>query len=137
MTRQNDNNFRAALPLSESQLPRRNRNAQRFIRSDLDAQLPVWRAYEKDVHNAGLQGIGRPSCIHMGATDKETHLTCSKILESQRPRSAYFPASFSYTNGKTLSDLNQVLGGAALPSVGLVTAFLVVRSKLEWARMFR
>ena len=34
-------------------------------------------------------------------------------------------------------NMNQVLGGAALLSGGLVTAFLVVKSKLEWARTLK
>jgi hypothetical protein len=42
--------------------------------------------------------------------------------------------AFLLYNGTTTSDMNQVLGGAALLSVGLLTAFLVVKSKLEWAR---
>ena len=41
---------------------------------------------------------------------------------------------FLLYNGITSSDINQLLGGAALLSGGLVTAFLVVKSKLEWAR---
>ena len=40
-------------------------------------------------------------------------------------------------NGIALSDMNQLLGGAALLSVGLVTAFLVVKSKLQWARTLK
>jgi len=44
---------------------------------------------------------------------------------------------FLLYNGISQSDMNQVLGGAALLSVGLVTAFLVVKSKLEWARTLK
>jgi uncharacterized membrane protein HdeD (DUF308 family) len=40
-------------------------------------------------------------------------------------------------NGITSSDMNQVLCGAVLLSVGLVTAFVVVKSKLEWARKLK
>jgi hypothetical protein len=40
-------------------------------------------------------------------------------------------------NGVTTSDMYQVLGGAALLSVALVTAFLVIKSKMERSRRFR
>jgi hypothetical protein len=40
-------------------------------------------------------------------------------------------------NGMTTSDMNQVLGGATLLSVALVTVFLVVKSKMERSRTFR
>jgi uncharacterized membrane protein YdjX (TVP38/TMEM64 family) len=39
--------------------------------------------------------------------------------------------------GTTTSDMNQVIGGATLLSVGLVTAFLTVKNKLERSRKFR
>ena len=42
--------------------------------------------------------------------------------------------AFLLYKGFALSDMNQVLSGAALLSVGLVTAFVVVKSKVEWAR---
>ena len=45
--------------------------------------------------------------------------------------------AFLVYNGIALSDMSQVVGGAALLSVGLVTAFLVVKSKLEWWRTLR
>jgi len=45
--------------------------------------------------------------------------------------------AFLLYNGIAQSDMNQVLGGSALLSVGLVTAFLVVKSKLEWARTLK
>jgi hypothetical protein len=44
---------------------------------------------------------------------------------------------FLLYNGITSSDMNQVLGGGALLSSGLVTAFLAVKSKLEWARTLK
>jgi uncharacterized membrane protein YdjX (TVP38/TMEM64 family) len=44
---------------------------------------------------------------------------------------------FLLYNGTTTSDMNQVLGGATLLSVGLLTAFLVVKSKVERSRTFR
>jgi len=40
-------------------------------------------------------------------------------------------------NGTTTSDMNQILGGATLLAVALVTAFLVVKSKMERSRKFR
>jgi Na+/alanine symporter len=40
-------------------------------------------------------------------------------------------------SGMTTSDMSQVLGGATLLSVALVTAFLVVKSKMERSRTFR
>jgi hypothetical protein len=44
---------------------------------------------------------------------------------------------FLLYNGITSSDMNQLLGGAALLSGGLVTAVLVAKSKLEWARTLK
>jgi len=43
---------------------------------------------------------------------------------------------FLLYNGTT-ADMNQVLGGATLLSVGLVTAFLSVKSKVMRSRTFR
>ena len=45
--------------------------------------------------------------------------------------------AFLVYNGIALSDMSQVLGSAALLSVGLITAFLVVKSKLEWWRTLK
>jgi hypothetical protein len=73
--------------------------------------------YETGVHRTRHQGIGRPSSIYLG----EEALS----------------GVFLLYNGITSSDMNQVLGGAALLSGGLVTAFLVVKSKLEWARTLK
>jgi len=48
-----------------------------------------------------------------------------------------FAGVFLLYNGISSSDINQVLGGAALLSGGLVIAFLVVKSKLQWARTLK
>jgi hypothetical protein len=44
---------------------------------------------------------------------------------------------FLLHNGIASADMNQLLGGAALLTGGFVTAFLVVKSKLEWARTLK
>jgi hypothetical protein len=82
MAPQNDLNSGSPLPLSESRLPRRNRNGP-FNRSDRNTRLLLWCTDEKGVHHACLQGIKRPSCIYMGAQDQGEALVCSKIFESQ------------------------------------------------------
>jgi len=45
--------------------------------------------------------------------------------------------AFLVYNGIALSGMSQVLDNAALLSVGLATAFLVVKSKLEWRQTLK
>jgi hypothetical protein len=96
----------------------------------------VRRTYETDVHRTHHQGIGRPSSIYLGEEDKQARLMLENFGIAVAAISALSGVFLLY-NGITSSDMNQVLGGAALLSGGLVTAFLVVKSKLEWARTLK
>jgi len=90
----------------------------------------VRRAYEKGVHRTRLQGVGRPSSIYLGEEDEQPRLMLENFGIAVATISALSGVFLLY-NGITSSDMNQVLGGAALLSGGLVTAFLVVKGKLR------
>ena len=88
MPLQNDLNSGSPLPLSESRLPRRNRNDQRFTNED-DAH--VRRTNEKVCATPVFGELDSPPCIYMGARDKETRLRggIRTITADTSSRSAY------------------------------------------------
>jgi hypothetical protein len=92
--------------------------------------------HEAGVHRTRHEGIGRLSSIYLGEEDKQARLMLENFGIAIATISALSGVFLLY-NGITSSDMNQVLGGGALLSSGLVTAFLAVKSKLEWARTLK